>query len=283
MITPSFASFGAGYNSKTVTVLDSEALRSKAPSIFAETPMSGVSDRYRFVSTASVIDTLQGEGWEPVRVDEQSVRLETRIGFQMHMVRFARRDDVLGATARKVGDVRTELILKNSHDRSSAFQIEAGLFRLACLNGLVVSDSVFERVSIPHVRVAPEAFVEAAAHICQRTPVAMEAVQRWQAKPLSAAARREFASKAATLRWNGPDVSVTPSAETLLVERRSSDRGFDLWTTFNVVQENLVRGGARYYHPQSHKRGRVRAIKGIAENVRLNKELWQLAEDFSRN
>jgi hypothetical protein len=156
--------------------LDDAALRRLAPSIFAESPMNGVSSRYRFASTASIIETLRGEGWEPVRAEQQSVRLEARSGYQMHMIRFARRDDITAFSSRLLGDVRPELILRNSHDRSSSFRIDAGLFRLACLNGLVVSDRLIDQISVPHVRVSLQAFVHAASHISERSPRLEKAV-----------------------------------------------------------------------------------------------------------
>jgi len=51
----------------------------------------------------------------------------------------------------------------------------------------------------------------------------------------------------------------------------------NLWPTFNVVQENLVRGGLRGTNP-NNKRVTTRAVKGIDTNVKLNQALWILAE-----
>src|SRR6187549_3595385 len=85
--------------------LSSEDLRRCAPSVFAEHARPGVSARYTFVSTAQVVALLGAEGWEPVRVSEQRVRLEDRIGYQMHEIRFARRSD-LEAGAMQVGNTR---------------------------------------------------------------------------------------------------------------------------------------------------------------------------------
>ena len=122
---------------------------------------------------------------KPVRAEQQPVHLEARAGFLMHMIRFARRDDITAFSSRILGDVRPELILRNSHDRSSSFRIDAGLFRLACLNGLVVSDRLIDRVTVPHVRVSLQAFVHAASHISERSPLAAETINRWRAHRLT--------------------------------------------------------------------------------------------------
>jgi hypothetical protein len=38
------------------------------------------------------------------------------------------------------------VVLVNSHDKSSAYQLHCGLFRLVCTYGMVVSDSTFQRI-----------------------------------------------------------------------------------------------------------------------------------------
>src|SRR5690606_14626760 len=80
--------------SRALRALSSDDLRRAAPSVFAEHARPGVSSRYTFVSTAQVVALLDAEGWMPVRASEQRVRLEDRIGFQMHEIRFARRTDL---------------------------------------------------------------------------------------------------------------------------------------------------------------------------------------------
>src|ERR1043165_1406331 len=95
--------------------LSLDDLHLNAPSVFAEHARPGVSSRYTFVSTAQVVGLLGAEGWEPVKASEQRVRLEDRIGFQMHEIRFARRVDLEAGTF-QVGSTRAEMILQNSHD-----------------------------------------------------------------------------------------------------------------------------------------------------------------------
>ena len=102
--------------------LSSDDLRRCAPSVFAEHARPGVSARYTFVSTAQVVALLGAEGWEPVKASEQRVRLEDRVGYQMHEIRFARRVDLEGGTF-QVGQTRPEMILQNAHDGTRAYRI----------------------------------------------------------------------------------------------------------------------------------------------------------------
>ena len=59
------------------------------------------------------------------------------------------------------GEYSPELVLVNSHDRSSAYQLHAGLFRFICGNGMIIADATFERVSIRHSGFTPDEVIDA--------------------------------------------------------------------------------------------------------------------------
>lgn len=278
---------------RAYNALSLDDLRRNAPSVFAENARPGVSNRYTFVSTAQVVDLLRGEGWEPVLARQQRVRLPERQGFQMHELRFARRDD-LGKNMFEVGDVRPELILQNAHDGTRAYRIDAGLYRLVCRNGLVVADAQFARVAIRHLDVSAEKFATAAQSVAENTPRVLEAVARWQRVQLTEIERDEFARRAIALRWEPEDNAtrlLVPSK--LLRPVRYGDHHTDLWTTFNVSQEHLLRGGIDYagyvpaepgaVFPTHFIRSTTRPVTGLAQAARLNKALWSLAEEFANN
>lgn len=268
------------------TCLTAEDLRRCASSVYADHARPGVSSRYTFVSTAQVIDVLRDDGWEPVKAKEQRVRLSDRHGFQMHEVRFARRTD-LQLTSFDIGHTRPELVLQNSHDGTKAYRIDAGLYRLVCRNGLTVADTTFEHRSIRHLDVAPEKFRTVARELGARVPEILDVVTRWRERKLSAAQRLEFARLAMKLRWGSESpmiASVEPTK--LLNPLRSADRDEDVWTTFNVVQEHLVRGGDGYRPWDLNspiRRKRTRPLAAIEAAQRFNKALWDLAEEFWRN
>ncbi|MNE88751.1 hypothetical protein D3C80_1860850 [compost metagenome] len=86
-----------------------------------------------------------------------------------------------------------------------------------------------------------------------------------------------FAMAALAYRYDpseGP-APVTPSQ--LLRARRSEDRSSDLWTTFNRVQENTIKGGLSGRNKQG-RRTTTRAVNGIDQDVKLNRALWVLAQ-----
>ena len=59
--------------------------------------------------------------------------------------------------------------------------------------------------------------------------------------------------------------------------RRKEDMGVDLWSIFNVAQENILRGG----YVNSSTRRNVRPISNIQKDVKYNSQLWDLASTYS--
>jgi len=69
------------------------------------------------------------------------------------------------------------------------------------------------------------------------------------------------------------------SIEAVSTARRSEDAGSDLWSVFNVAQENIIRGG----FVNSNTRRQTREITNISRNVQLNENLWKLASAYANN
>jgi len=130
--------------SNAIEITDNE-IRGTAPAVSAEAPMPGASSRYTFLPTGRILDAMRGEGWKPVEARQMGVRRLDHAGFQRHVIRFQRRDQVA-----EVGDYAPEVILLNSHDRSSGYQIHAGLFRWVCRNGMMVADSLIPSIHVRH-------------------------------------------------------------------------------------------------------------------------------------
>jgi len=65
----------------------------------------------------------------------------------------------------------------------------------------------------------------------------------------------------------------------ILSARRWKDESGDLWTTYQRIQENLIKGGLPGRTTQG-KRAHTRAIKGIDGDVKLNRALRVTAENM---
>ncbi|HYG34311.1 MAG TPA: DUF932 domain-containing protein [Clostridia bacterium] len=171
----------------------------------------------------------------------------------------------------------------NSHDRSSAYQLHGALWRFVCSNGLMVSDSTLEQVSIRHSGRETDEVIAASFAMFQQIHKVAERVAAFQARQLNTQEQHDFAAQAITLRWEA-DAPISPAKA--LWPRRSEDAGADLWSVFNRLQENLIRGGQRDYslrRDDGHRFAKTRPVKGLDESIRLNKGLWDLAAGFCQN
>jgi hypothetical protein len=262
-----------GTSNFKATALTEETLRQQAPSIFAMGPMAGVSSRYTFVPTIRIVDRLREHDWVPVEVEQQHIRNEARRGFQKHLIRFRRAEQM-----ETLDEWNVELDLLNSHDTGCAYQIHAGIYRRICANGLVLSESSFQAIRFRHTGLLTDEVVQASFRLLDFVPKVGELVERFRARILDTRESLTLAHHAPALRYaNGAEAPI--DAETLLKARRPEDEGTDLWRVTNRLQENLIRGGVSDFHRDRRGKLRsVRALRGIDSKVSLNKGLWGLAE-----
>jgi len=249
-----------------------EVVLAGIPTLSQEHAWPGVSNKYAFLSTAKVIETLGAEGIKPYSVKTSYTRLEDKRGYTKHMMRFRQPS----SDKPIVGGVHPEIVLTNSHDRGSSLCVELGLFRLVCSNGLVVSAGSFDAFRVRHVGTSIETVLSAVHSIVAQFPQVEDSVRRMQSIQLSASQRDHMAQLAMGLRWDADKVPF--QAARLLSTRRSADAGLDLWTTYNVIQENLLQGQRRNY--RYGVRG-TRAVKSIDMDLKLNRGLWSLAEQYA--
>lgn len=269
-------------NQKPMTI---EEIGRVAPSALATRPHESRSSRYTYIPTVDVIQAMMRQGFMPFKATQSRSRVEGKQDFTKHMIRFRHMD--LARTI-AVGETVPEVVVINSHDGTSVYEILAGLFRKICGNGLMVSESTIGALKVRHSGDIVHQVIEGSYRIIEGSQKSLDAAGKWGQLQLSSGEQQAFASAAHTLRFGDAEGNTdTPiTAEQLLVPRRYDDRGDDLWKTFNRVQENAVKGGLRGRRApqQGEWRGRrvsTRAVNGIDQDVKLNRALWQLAEKMA--
>jgi hypothetical protein len=120
--------------------------------------------------------------------------------------------------------------------------------------------------------------IEGTYRILDQTPRAIEHMDAMKSIQLSEGERHAFAAAAKELRWNSEEMAVDNGD--LLRPRRAADHSNDVWATFNVLQEKIIKGGSYVRNVESNRSQRAREVKSVSENVRLNKALWTLAEEM---
>jgi hypothetical protein len=251
--------------------LSDDQIHHVAPSIFADGKHESRSERYTYMPTIDVLRGLRNEGFQPFMVCQTRVRDEGKREYTKHMLRLRPASEITGE------DVN-EIILLNSHDGSSGFQLLGGVFRFVCQNGMVAGETVGE-VRVPHRGNIVQNVINDAFDVLDGFDLIREQKDGMKAVTLNRDEQHALARSALALRYDPTDTEApAPITESQLLNvRRFEDRRDDLWTVFNRIQESLTKGGL---HGRS-RTGRsmsTRPVTGIDQNVKLNRALWMLAD-----
>jgi len=250
--------------------LTDQELLAQAPTLFTKEPHFEVSEKYHFIPTIDVINEIKSHNWYPTTVQEASVKEASKNGYQKHLVRFRHFDDLLHPRENAM-----ELLLFNSHDRSTAFSISAGIYRFVCANGLVIADSVFESHTIKHIGDRDNDVRGAIEEIVSFKPQLESKIDAFNTIILSTQEKLSFAKSAIGFRF---DEHLEIDPHDLLVPHRIEDEKDDLYTTLNVIQENLLQGNISGKSRETGRRFTSKKITSIGKDVEINKSLWSIAE-----
>jgi hypothetical protein len=254
-----------------------DQVRAVAPSVFAMSPHQSRSERYAYIPTIDVLNGLEREGFRVVKASQSRTRIPGKSDFTKHMLRLRHESTVDELPS--LGGVVPEIVIKNSHDGTSAYQLLGAMFRFICLNGMVVADSLIGSLKVQHSGNVTSKVIEGSFEVLKNTGKAIEAAKSWAEIELSDDESLAFADAAHTVRFGAEDTTINPVR--LLAARRPDDIGHDLWRTFNRVQENVIRGGLQGLNATGTRRVSSRAVRGIDGDIRLNTALWQLAESMA--
>ena len=249
--------------------LSLEAVRSRAPAVFAASAHERLSAKYTFVPSERVLAGLMSAGFLPVDARQASARRGSPLHAR-HVVRLRPRFDTV-----QLKDSIAEVVFLNSHDGTSAYQLRMGLFRVVCTNGLIVSRGAFPAYCVSHRGNIVDDVIAGALELAERFESLAAQVERMEQRRLFKDEQLAFAERALALRFPDPAQSGMEPLQ-LLACRRTEDVGDDLWRVYNRCQEHLLRGGLS----RRSARGRLtrtRAISSIRRDVQLNGQLWDLA------
>jgi len=234
----------------------------------------GTSAKYKFVDTYKLAARLQSMGYEITRKVVGGSRKYQ--GYQKHLVFFSRPEWCRG-------DYKVELCLCNAHCGTHSLRFDLGIWRYICSNGLVVGDTFWAAPRIRHVGFTYDKLEQTLETIKCEVPRLVALIKRMRETRATLDMTRVLVEAAAAARFPGTqkhDVDLW----SFDASRRNEDLGEDLFTTFNRVQENVMRGGVKYWTTRRDKNGvarpvrRVaRAVKAVDSTLKLNKALWDAA------
>jgi len=264
------------------TYMSKEQLKEVCPLAFSQAPTNPkVSGKYLFVNTETIVDDLDKLGWKPVQAAQRKSRGKSTI-FSKHMVAF--QNPYIKIKGKDGDDAFPRIIMTNSHDGMQAFKFSVGIYRLVCSNGLVVADEQFSDFKIKHKGYTFEELRGVVNQAVADLPNKVQVLNDMKTRILSQEEKNKLALDAMLVRAGiepGSEkankfVYDEETIEDILEPKRDADKGDDLWKVFNVVQEKITQGE---FHAalKGAKVRKVRKIKSFEKDLKVNKDLFQLA------
>jgi hypothetical protein len=216
---------------------------------------------------------MRKEGFHPFAVAQAQPKMEGKFEHARFCVRFRHE------STQSLRGGAPELIATGSSDGSSAATLIGGWVEFACFNGLVTGE-LLEEIKVRHTGDIVESYIAGAFTLLHNFDRIKESREEMRSIELLPQEQLIFANSAMTLKYENPNLAPI-TAEQLLRPRRKEDNNGTLWSTFNKVQEHLVKGGLSG-RTEKNKRTTTRPINAIQANVGINKALWALAEAMKR-
>jgi hypothetical protein len=265
-----------------------------APSIATQTPHPRVSERYSHIKTIDLLEPLMERGWYPHRAVQQPVRSSDRDGYQKHVV-YLRHEKLsqIGEFKHRPEEHKCdedvsffELRMTNSHDRTTRWDFVAGIFRMICANGLVVSTNTFSRQSLTHLNLNPKEVISMCDNAANRVEGVIGKVHEMREIQLTERQRLDFAEFGLRVKYCDNMMLAPVGPEVILTPRRGVDESKDLWTTYNVIQENLIKalqrdGNRRDIYGRNY--GVSNPVVSLQRDLEINQSLWDHAAQFLNN
>jgi len=267
-------------------VLTTDRIRQLAPSVFSQTKAEHLTERYVPLHTADLIPVLADYGYQPVQAAQKRSR-KGNPEHSMHMLAFSHVNNIGNVQA----DLRSEIVLYNSHDGTGAVRLFAGAFRFICSNGIVAGDGFNSRTY--HSRSAMAAFEEVLRNTINNLPTMMDRIEALRRITLTPGEALSMAKRGVLTRWGQYDgtpkrgvYALDTTAADVLKVQRIGDEGIDAWSVFNRIQEGVIRGNAfikSITDVENNPNGvmrKARPVASIREHQRINTELWNIADEL---
>lgn len=264
-----------------------ETLKDVAPSAFRmpeEGAANGVSKHYKFMTTMDIINILESMHWNLYNAKQQKSKKNPET--TKHMLTF--RNPMFGSVG--VGGNIPQILLVNSHDRTSSLAFYLGIYRLICSNGAVVQTKSIHDYNVRHMGTEFNVVKQVITEITNSFPIVFESISKFGNKIMTPIEQREFALRSLAIRYpeyinqttgnlDVQNILDTVDFDSYIKPIRMEDNGNDLWTVFNKSQEKLIKGGFQRIGDTGKSKA-VRPITNILTDVKVNQGLWSLAESF---
>lgn len=253
----------------------------KSTSFVQEQKHMTKSNRFQHVTPQLIEQVAQNFGFNLVSLKTGQARNAERADHQTTIARYRHESEM------KIGGLNVELVFKVPH-LYGAIEGFLGTYRQICSNGLSVGVK-FDQIKIKHLGNPIEELYREIPRLVAQSHAMFEDIQRMQDTTLSLSSALSLASQSAMIRLDGVNNIAAVNSAQLLTPNRESDASMDLWTQFNLVQENIFRRGVSYQALTTNFETNETSIRNMttrrvnpasASSITLNGQLWDVASSL---
>ena len=249
-------------------------LAARFPVVTATQKHSSRTDRFSAIPTIEVLEKLSDNGFIVTEFNQAVARTTEKQLTGRHMFTMRHTDDLHVRTG-----VVNQIVGINALDGTAAFNFFAGVLRFACFNGLIAGDALgaFKTRHVGENKL--ENALHAVSQVAERFPMMRDRINEFSQIQVDHATQERMAQAAFEIRTTEKqrERMITKPSMQLGFRRRADDTGNDLWTVFNVIQENVMKGGqTNLIRGQNGfpRRSSFKQITNVADRVRINRALW---------
>jgi len=228
-----------------------------------------VSSKPFQIETLDVIENLQDKGWK-IKGSYQNLNPKTK-QIKDHTIKMEHPDFSMLNSKGKTEAI-ANLTIGNSCDGSSPLDLNLGVFRLVCSNGMIRRDTL-QAQNINHNESNYYNLNKILSDLNIQTSEVIKEFSFLKKKDLTPEEIFNFALKSAKKRFGNKKVIESSQ---LLKAVRSEDEGNNLWNVFNRIQENLTQP----FRLLDLKGNKLLGINSISQDIKINSELSELAYSY---
>lgn len=215
-----------------------------------------IKQKGSYIPTMEIVEKFKKEGWNLSGVNESRGK-NRKIAYnyiQMHHPDF----DI--KSKYKEDEAVASLTIQNSCNGNKPMELNLGVYRKVCENGMIAFDRAAPGMKIKHTEINYKNLDHFVYDICTTVGVTINNFDHLKNITLSDEEMFKLATQAASLRY---DSTLDFDPNNLLLVNRLEDEGKDLWKVFNRIQENLTMD-----------------ISNLSQDIKLNKQLTSLVQDY---
>ena len=255
--------------------LSVDYLQRFVPSIFTEGSARRTSDKYSEISTMDILGKLEEKGFYLADAAQSYSQTQVNAKYAKHVLRLRHEDSRFCDNG-----LIPEIVLVNSHDGLCSYRLMSGIYRTVCANGLIAGES-YHYVRICHQGDVMNDVIEGVYSVIDNNQKMLTSINEMSAIQLDTSEKKLIAQEALRLRLKNKKTEGRFDAGALINPRRFEELNkHDLFTVFNIVQENIIKGRqVKHFDDEGYFTYRnLRKITSIDQNEKINRGLWTFVE-----